>query len=169
MQEDFSVTIRPMTAADRQLAEDFFAQMGGESRAFFNRNDGNYRGLMNCFETPNPARRDFAAVIPTPDGGERMIGLVFLWALDTMPPWLGIAVAEDFKGKHLGRKLMAYAENYCHRLGKGGIFLTTAVANIRGQGLYTRSGYTRLGMYHDGEILFFRNFPDTPPEEDGTL
>lgn len=161
--------IRSITLTDKEMVTSFFDQMGGETRAFFNRNDGNRKALMKCFETPNPNRRDFAAVEILADGTERMAGLVFLWDLNTRTPWLGIAVAEDWKGRHLGRRLMAYAEDYCIRHGKGGIFLTTHVANVRGQGLYTRSGYTHLGTAKDGELLFFHSFEDQPPQEDGTI
>ena len=79
-----------------------------------------------------------------------------------------MCIRDRWKGRHLGRKLMAYAETYCLQLGKGGIFLTTHLANIRGQALYLRCGYEQLGTSNWGEVLFFRSFPDAPPE-DGAL
>ena len=162
-------SIRPVTLADRDMVNAFFDQMGGESRAFFNAADGNRIWMMRCFDEDYNTRRNFVATEMQPDGTERIAGLVFLWELDTLTPWLGIAVAEDWKGRHLGRQLMSYAEEYCKQHGKGGIFLTTHMANLRGQGLYTRSGYKRLGTHSSGEILFFHPFPDTPPQNDGTI
>ena len=70
----------------------------------------------------------------------------------------GIAVAEDWKGRHLGRELMARAEKHALENGKGGILLTTHTANLRGQGLYERSGYERLGVHTSGEFLYLRRF-----------
>lgn len=164
-----SVHIRPIVPGDRGMVAAFFDQMGGESRAFFDRRSGNRNSMMACFDQPNPNRRNFAAVFrPSGEAEEEMAGLVFLWNLHTKTPWLGIAVAEQWKGRHLGRKLMAYAETYCLQLGKGGIFLTTHLANIRGQALYLRCGYEQLGTSNWGEVLFFRSFPDAPPE-DGAL
>lgn len=161
--------IRPVTPTDRDMTIAFFDQMGGESRAFFNRADGNRNAMLSCFDKPNPNRRNFIAVESLPDGTERIAGLVFLWDLNTKTPWLGIAVAEDWKGKHLGRELIRYAKEYCLRLQKCGIFLTTHIANLRGQGLYTRCGFQHLGTDKSGELLFFHPFPDAVPTDDGTI
>lgn len=161
--------IRPVTLADREMTVAFFDQMGGESRSFFNRADGNRNAMLNCFDTLNLNRRNFIAVETMPDGTERIAGLVFLWALNTKTPWLGIAVAEDWKGKHLGRELIAYAREYCLQHEKCGIFLTTHMANLRGQGLYTRCGFQHLGTEKSGELLFFMPFADKAPTEDGTI
>ena len=161
--------IRPVTLADRAMTEAFFDQMGGESRSFFNRADGNRNAMLACFDKPNPNRRNFIAVETLADGTRRIAGLVFLWDLNTKTPWLGIAVAEDWKGKHLGRELIGYAREYCQNLGKCGIFLTTHMANLRGQGLYTRCGFQHLGTEKSGELLFFLPFADAAPQEDGTI
>jgi len=161
--------IRPVTLADREMTVAFFDQMGGETRSFFDRAGGNRNAMLSCFDKPNPNRRNFIAVETMSDGTQRIAGLVFLWNLHTKTPWLGIAVAEDWKGKHLGRELLGYAENYCLEHGKCGIFLTTHMANLRGQGLYTRCGYRQLGTHLDGEILFFHPFADDAPQEDGTI
>lgn len=154
--------IRLFQPEDRAMVEAFFDQMGGETRSFFDVNGGNRRGALSFFdEAPNPAVRRWAAV---EDG--KMLGYVFLWALDTMTPWLGIAVAEECKGRHLGRHLLAHAEQYARSLGKGGIFLTTHIANLRGQGLYGRCGYQRMGVHSSGEYLYFLPFKTEPPADD---
>lgn len=146
--------IRPFCKEDKEMVTAFFDQMGGETRSFFDVNSGNRKGALGFFDLPcEPNIKRFAALY---DG--RMVGYVFLWDLDTMTPWLGIAISEDWKGRHLGRKLLAYAEQYCHDLGKGGIFLTTHMANVRGQGLYARCGYQRLGIHNNGELLYFLPF-----------
>ena len=143
------LVIRPFQKGDRQAVEEFFDQMGGETRAFFDRNSGNKTTALRYFtEDPENVRYFLAEV------NGLMVGYVFLFEMEKSVPWLGIAVREEYKGRHLGRKLMQYAENYAKAQGKGGILLTTHVSNIRGQGLYERSGYQRMGMHSSGEVLY---------------
>lgn len=53
---------------------------------------------------------------------------------------------------------MQTAHDHAVTAGKGGILLTTHVSNLRGQGLYERSGYERMGMHSSGEILYLLRF-----------
>ena len=155
MDEFVDVTIRAFSAGDRPAVEAFFDQMGGESRAFFNRNDGNRRFALRFFEEePSPRVVRFLA-----ETKGRMIGYVFLGDLHTRVPWLGIAVAEDYKGRHLGRRLIQHAHDYARQVGAGGVMLTTSYGNTRGLGLYERMGYERLGMHASGEIMLIYRFP----------
>ncbi|MCL2462810.1 MAG: GNAT family N-acetyltransferase [Defluviitaleaceae bacterium] len=150
--------IRPFDKnADKPLVEAFFAQMGGESRSFFNRGGGNEQSTLAFFSQDAGAGRPEAAYFMAEDDC-RMAGYVFLWDLDKAVPWLGIAVAEDWKGRHLGRELMEYAADYACGLGKGGILLTTHIANLRGQGLYEASGYEYMGTHTNGERLYLKRF-----------
>ena len=89
-----------------------------------------------------------------------MVGYLFFFSYQYKIPWLGIAVSDDVKGLHLGTRLMAYAEQYAKEHGKGGILLTTHQANLRGQVLYEKSGYERLGNHHSGEVLYILRFDD---------
>lgn len=141
--------IRPFASSDQTLVEAFFDQMGGETRAFFDRAGGNRAGALSYFQGTDQHTLRWLAL-----DGDRMVGYLFLWDLDTGVPWLGIGVAEDFKGRHLGRRLMQVARDHAEQAGKGGILLTTHVANIRGQGLYERCGYERMGMHAGGEVLY---------------
>lgn len=147
------VAFRPFGSGDRQLVEDFFNQMGGETRAFFNRGDGNRRTAMRFFDGEEGDTVRFMA-----EAEGRMVGYVFLWDMGKGVPWLGIAVAEDWKGRHLGRLLLDHAHGVAKAAGKGGVLLTTGIANIRGQGLYERMGYERLGTHVDGEYLYLLRF-----------
>lgn len=148
-----TLLIRPFESGDRKRVEDFFAQMGGESRAFFNRGSGNERNALGFFEGMDRDVLRWMAL-----DRERMVGYVFLWDLNKGVPWLGIAVSEDYKGRRLGQQLMDTAHQYARSMGKGGVLLTTHVANLRGQGLYERCGYERLGMHHSGETLYLLTF-----------
>lgn len=164
MNKEMEIRIRSITMSDREMVVAFFDQMSAESRSLFDLHGSNRKRILQCFEVPNPTCHDFAAVIPTENGVERMVGYVFLTKWDTMTPLLGIVVAEDYKGHGLGHKLMSFAEEHCIKYGKGGIFLTTQMANIRGQRLYISCGYQKLGMSMSGELLFFRYFPEINPE-----
>lgn len=91
--------------------------------------------------------------------GDDMVGYVFLWDTDTMIPWLGIAVAERWRGKHFGETLIGTAEAWCRKQGKRGILLTTHMANVRAQALYTRCGFEQLGVHgQSNELLFLKRF-----------
>lgn len=147
------VRIRAMTGDDLPLVETFYAQMGGESRAFFNRGDGNHQFTLRAVRGEAPNTAFFLAEFQG-----RMVGTVFLWDTHKSVPWLGIAVAEDCKGRHLGRRLMARAQEFARSRGAGGVLLTTAYANVRGQALYERMGYERLGQHSSGELLYLLRF-----------
>ena len=147
------ILIREFTMDDRTKVEGFFDQMGGETRAFFDRGNGNRNTAMKFFEKTAQSSIYFLAE----QAGE-MVGYLFLWDMDKSVPWLGIAVREGFKGKGLGRKLMNYSIEYARKQNKGGILLTTHMANMRGQALYEGVGFERLGVHTSGEILYLIRF-----------
>lgn len=149
--------IRLLVPGDRERVHAFFRALGDEGATFFNREGNNERGVYEFLDGAHPDRIYWVAVADTPDG-EEIAGLVFLWKKDTKVPWLGIGVAEGWKGRHLGRRLMTAAEMWAKETGAGGILLTTAPENIRGQGLYERMGYEYIGTYHDGEKLYLLTF-----------
>lgn len=140
---------------DKALVSAFFDQMGGETRALFNRGDGNRRTAMLFFEG---VQDNAARFLAQADGC--MVGYVFLYDMHKGVPWLGVAVAEDWKGRHLGRRLLEHAHAYARARGKGGVLLTTGFANVRGQGLYERMGYEHIGTHTIDEKLYIRRFGD---------
>ena len=149
--------IRLIVPEDRQRVYAFFRGLGEEGGTFFNRYGNNEKGVYAYLEGEHPDRIYWAAVADTP-AGEEIAGLVFLWKKDTKIPWLGIGITEAWKGHHLGRRLMSTARAWAEAAGAGGIMLTTAPDNVRGQGLYERMGYERIGTYTDGEFLYLLTF-----------
>ena len=147
--------IREFRLDDRQRVESFFARMGGESRAFFNRGRGNENWALEFF-SGRESHPDILRWMLVE--GDAMLGYVFLWDTATAIPWLGIAVAEEQKGKGLGKTLLRHALTWAKENGKGGVLLTTHTANLRGQGLYEGQGFERLGIHTSGEILYLRRF-----------
>jgi RimJ/RimL family protein N-acetyltransferase len=162
--DSFDAVIRPFEAGDRNMVNEFFDSLGPESKFFFNSTDGNRRFAMRFWddsdEKQRSSRRFFAATIPDANGGETMVGYVFLWDLNTKIPWLGICVRDGYKGKHLGIRLMETARQCACDLGCGGIMLTTHVANTRAQGLYRKCGYTHLGTHTSTEFLYLLRLPN---------
>jgi Acetyltransferases len=151
--------IRSFEPGDRERVNNFFDRLGPEGKGFFNRGDGNRIGAMQYFDgnSGEVNCRRFMAV--TDDGV--MDGYVFLWAMDKKIPWLGLAISETAKGHGLGRRLLEYAKSYCNELGKGGILLTTHVANLRGQQLYENVGFERLGANNCyTEVQYLYTFPE---------
>ena len=150
--------IRLVTPEDKERITEFFASLGEEGTHFLNRNGGNERGAIAFCNGEKPDRIYWAAVDDT-DEGEKIVGLTFIWSKDSMIPWFGIGVSEAWKGKHLGRRLIATVREHCEKAGCGGILLTTAQDNVRGQGLYERCGFEKLGVHHSGEFLYLLRFP----------
>ena len=155
MADDYlsGVSIRGFGDGDKDLINAFFDQMGGESRAFFNRGDGNRAYAMRFFGGEAANNRYYLA-----ESGGRMVGYVFLYEMDTAVPWLGIAVSEDFKGKRLGQKLIEHVVEVARAENKGGILLTTHTANFRAQALYERCGFKFMGDHTSGEKLYLLRF-----------
>ena len=151
--------IRLITPEDREKIYNFFRQLGEEGGTFFNRNNGNENGTYAFLDGKQPNRIYWAAVADTPEG-EEIAGIVFLWKKNTKVPWLGIGITEKWKGRHLGRRLMTTAKQWSQSVGAGGICLTTATTNVRGQGLYERMGYERIGVHNSGEYLYLLTLPN---------
>ncbi len=144
------ISIRPIGEGDEPRIGAFFDQMGAESRALFNRRDYNRRGVLKYCAKPDPTRRYYMAELE----GE-MAAYVFFLDWNTSIPALGIAVREDLQGRGLGRMLMEYAKTLAHDAGKGGIQLTTHVANLRAQTLYESVGFSCMGICKNGTELFY--------------
>ena len=153
------IKMRTLGENDVQLVLEFFDQMAGDTRAMFNRGDVNrIRVIKHLSAQENDGQIHFAAVVKNPDGTELMVGYVFLWDIDKKIPWLGIAVREDWKGHHLGRRLLSYIDDWAEPKGYGGIMLTSVPANIRAHSLYVRMGFEYMGTHPDGEFLYVKRY-----------
>ena len=152
--------IRKFEIGDKALVNGFFDQMGGESRSFFNRADGNRNNALVFFDKngdePNAVR--FLSSVKDESGKEKMTGYVFAWDMKSGVPTLGIAVSEEYKGQGLGKILMKHLIDYLKAGGYGGVMLTTSFANARGQSLYTRMGFEHIGTHTSGEMLYLLKF-----------
>lgn len=142
--------VREHNDDDLAMLEAFFDQMGVETNAFFNHGDWNRKFMEQTMAgTSNEVSIHWVA-----EKEGVVAGYVFLTFIDTGIPWLGIAIAENMKGRHLGRTMIKIAQDWAKENGKGGIILTTHVANIRAQRLYESCGFKRLGIHTSGEVLY---------------
>ncbi len=142
--------IREAAAGDEALINEFFDAMGGETRALFNRRDFNRKGVLKYCAKPDKTRRYWLAL-----HGEIMIGYVFFLDFNSSIPALGIAIRDEYRGMRLGRGLIEFAKERIKESGKGGIQLTTHLANIRAQALYEAEGFTCMGQCKNGSELFY--------------
>lgn len=152
--------IRKLEQEDLNMVLEFFDQMAGDTRAMFNRGDINRIRIiehLSCKKEDNEAH--FGAVVKEESGLEKMVGYVFIWDLNTCLPWLGICVREDWKGNHLGRKLMEFLDSYAISKGYGGLMLTSVPANIRAHALYERMGFEYYGTHPSSEFLYIKRYP----------
>ena len=154
-----TLKIRLLEPADREKVIGFFSKLGEEGTGFFNRGHGNENRTLDFCDGKLGDHVFWAAVNETEEG-EEIVGIVFLWDRFSCIPWLGIGITEEWKGKHLGRRLITTAREYCESIGCGGILLTTAQNNLRGQGLYERCGFEKLGVHSSGEFQYLLRFPN---------
>ena len=136
-----NLTIREIEALDEERINGFFDAMSGEVRSLFNRNDHNRQGVLKQLKRPLDSRKYWIAL-----DGDRMLGYVFLLDIDTGVPTMGIALAEDCRGRGLGKLLTRFVLDKAREMGKGGIQVTTHIANVRAQALYEAMGFRLMGI-----------------------
>ena len=135
------LTVREIEPCDEGRINSFFDEMSGEVRSLFNRNDHNRQGVLKQLKRPLDSRKYWIAL-----EGEKMLGYVFLLDTDTGVPTMGIALAEDCRGRGLGKTLTRFVLAEAREMGKGGVQVTTHVANIRAQALYEAMGFRLMGI-----------------------
>ena len=145
-----SLAVREITCDDTKKISDFFDKMGSESRSVFNRRDYNRRGVLKFIAKPDGTRRYYAAEL---DG--EIAAYFFFLDYDSSIPELGIAVRDDLAGRGIGTHLISLAKDMAKSEGKGGIQLTTHVANLRAQTLYESAGFVCKGVCKNGTELFY--------------
>ena len=144
------LVLREVSAGDENIIGEFFDAMGAESRSLFNRRDFNRRGVLKFCARPDENRRYVLALL---DG--KMAGYYFFLDWNTGIPELGLAVRDDLRGMGLGTYLLSLAKEEAESAGKGGLQLTTHVANLRAQTLYESAGFVNKGLCKNGSELFY--------------
>ena len=145
-----SLTVREFTSDYVEAISIFFDRMGPESRSVFNRRDYNRRGILKFASRPDHTRKYYLALL---DG--EVAGYFFFLDNDSSIPELGLAVRDDLSGRGIGTHLVSLAKEMALAAGKGGIQLTTHVANLRAQTLYESAGFVNKGLCKNGTELFY--------------
>ena len=144
------LVLREVSANDEKIIGEFFDAMGAESRSLFNRRDFNRRGVLKFCARPDENRKYVLALL---DG--KMAGYYFFLDWKTGIPELGLAVRDDLRGMGIGTYLLSLAKDEASNAGKGGLQLTTHVANLRAQTLYESAGFVNKGLCKNGSELFY--------------
>ena len=144
------LVLREAGADDEKIIGEFFDAMGAESRSLFNRRDFNRRGVLKSCAHADENRRYVIALL---DG--KMAGYYFFLDWNTGIPELGLAVRDDLRGMGIGTYLLSLAKDEASNAGKGGLQLTTHVANLRAQTLYESAGFVNKGLCKNGSELFY--------------
>ncbi len=144
------IKMRQIGEGDEALIADFFAVMGAESRALFNRRGYNERGVLKYCARPDATRKYWMAEL---DG--KMAGYVFFLDWNSSIPCMGVAVRDDLRGMGIGTYLVSFAQKTAKEAGKGGLFLSTHTANLRAQVLYEELGFECMGLCKNGTELFY--------------
>ena len=150
-----TLEIRELRKDDREAMEAFFRQMSQNTDTLFNPHNCNFKELMNFFEDREEAE-DHKRWIAMEDG--KVAGFVFLWHVLCGVPELGIVLAENMQGRHLSKAFLDVAVNWCRDNGKGGVILTTHIANVKAQLLYESYGFEKMGPTTWTELLYMYRF-----------
>ena len=147
------IVFRRMRPADWGGVQSFFDEMGRESAAFFNVDHGNEKRVMEYFANGKPDHRFWVA-----EADGTVVALAFIWDLDSMIPWFGVAVRDGWQGKGIGTGVVNAVCAECQSEGRGGVLLRTAEANRAARALYEKCGFENLGRHPSGEILYLKRF-----------
>ena len=147
------ITFRRMEPADRDSVQSFFDDMGPESAAFFNVGHGNEKRVMEYFINGKKDHVFWVAV-----SENVIVGLAFIWDVDSRIPWFGVAVRDGWQGRHIGSGMVRSVCGLCRAEGRGGILLRTAENNTQARRLYETCGFEQIGLHPSGELLYLKRF-----------
>jgi acetyltransferase len=138
------VRIRPIRPADGEALERFYANLSPESRRarFFGATSGLSHEQSSFFCTPDHDHREgFVAELPAADQGPpRIVGHLCLEPDGARTAEFAIAVADAFRGRATGRRLMNAGLDWAAREGVSTVTATMLEGNVEIRGLVARMG-----------------------------
>ncbi|MBI5570801.1 MAG: ribosomal protein S18-alanine N-acetyltransferase [Desulfomonile tiedjei] len=129
--------VRPIIQPSRMQLGDLDAVLSIESTSFAQAWSRN----MFLEEMAN----DTARVIVFKANG-KLVGYLCFWKVVDEAHLLNIAVHPDFRGRGLGREIMAHLETLCRQEGLTTIILEVARRNGRARNLYRKCGFETTGF-----------------------
>jgi [ribosomal protein S18]-alanine N-acetyltransferase len=139
--------VRPLTASDVPALRDFGLQALSEtSRAFFAPYNWTLPSLsdeLSAAAANSLSHRDLHLVAVL---DEQIIGYAFLWSIAETVPELGLAVADAWQRKGLGRAMLLLLCQIAQAEGRWAVELTTMQDNKAALNAYEKAGFEQLGM-----------------------
>jgi ribosomal protein S18 acetylase RimI-like enzyme len=138
LRDGLPVRVRSLRADDAALLAGFFDALSAESREHFRPHTYTPAGAAAVVaEAADPTAIYFLAL--TPD--DEPVGYGFLQGLQRPYPVLGIAVADAWQNRGVGRLLMRFLVSVAGRLDRAGVDLTVDEDNPRAIHVYEETGF----------------------------
>ncbi len=148
-----SVRIRPIGPDDDDRLREFYAGLSAESRRtrFLGASDGIGGRQSRYFCAPDHAHREgFVAVAETTD---RIVGHICLEPDGRARAEVAVAVADDFQGNHVGRRLVETAVTWARAEGLETLTATMLGGNPAIQRLLTGIGWPSVAVAVGGGVV----------------
>jgi ribosomal protein S18 acetylase RimI-like enzyme len=142
---------RSLREDDDDLLWRFFAALGEESRSHFRPHRFTPEGAAEVVREAADPRRIHFLVLAAPD---EPAGYGFLWGLDRPFPSLGIAVADAWQNRGVGKLLMGFLVEVAQRLGRDGVVLTVDEDNPRAIRVYEETGFRLVRKIREMRLTF---------------
>lgn len=137
------VAIRPIETADQAALQSFYAGLSEESRRtrFFGPTTGIGAPQSSWFCTPDHDHREgFVAVLASATGPDRLVGHVCVEPDGPGTAEVAVAVADDLRGRGIGRRLVEWAVAWARFEGLEALTATMLAGNPAIQRLLTDLG-----------------------------
>ena len=166
--DGIELALRRLVAGDRAALQSFNRELSTDSRRLF---------LPHAYDDATVAK----ALARSESGedlilglftGDRLVGYFFLWYFTRPIPLLGIGLADDFRGRGLGRPMMQILLAAARASGREGVELTTCLDNERAFALYQKVGFEYYadvqnmqgqGQWVTERAMFYRIKPGAQP------
>ena len=141
------IEIRQIRSGDEEALTDFYNNLGKEAKRVFKPFGPSVtiqrcRKVIKDNEMAVGKKCDYVAF-----SKGRMVAWCFLWSLQSQAPTFGLAVAEDFQGRHLGSRMMDLILQIAAKKGAEKVSLTVVKDNKRALRMYERKGFVHREMF----------------------
>ncbi len=170
MQESLAdiVMLRRLTEADASALAAFYNSLSAPSKRTFAP-----LGPITTLERCAGVARDNLLntghdLVAVADG--RIVGWTFIWKFDSKEPFFGLAVADAYHGRGLGKALMTRMMQIARARCMPKVYLTVVQDNVVAWRLYGSQGFVRYGEFvgEDG-LPYYRMSADLRPAAERTV
>jgi acetyltransferase len=128
-----TVIVRPIGPDDSAELEGFYERLSEDSRhlRFFAVTRGlSHTQSASFCSTDHDHREGFVAIVAAPGGGSRIVGHVCLEPAGDGRAEVAIAVADEYQGRGIGRRLIVAAFDWARWANIGTLVATMLTANV---------------------------------------